>query len=96
MNLTVTVPEQFMGDVISDLTSVRRGRVQDTQLEHGKAIIRGQAPLAELLRYGPDLRSMTQGRGYYTIELSHYEVVPPHVAEPVIAAARREREEKES
>jgi translation elongation factor EF-G len=39
---------------------------------------------------------MTQGRGYYTIELSHYEVVPPHVAEPVIAAARREREEKES
>ncbi|MGC8836810.1 MAG: elongation factor G [Anaerolineae bacterium] len=96
MNITVTVPEQFMGDVISDLTSVRRGRVQDTQLEHGKAIIRGQAPLAELLRYGPDLRSMTQGRGYYTIELSHYEVVPPHVAEPVIAAARREREEKES
>ncbi|MGQ9457739.1 MAG: elongation factor G [Anaerolineae bacterium] len=95
MNLTVTVPEQFMGDVISDLTSVRRGRVQDTQLEHGKAIIRGQAPLAELLRYGPDLRSMTQGRGYYTIELSHYEVVPPHVAEPVVEAARREREEKE-
>ena len=95
MNLTVTVPEQFMGDVISELTSVRRGRVQDTQLEHGKAIIRGQAPLAELLRYGPDLRSMTQGRGYYTVELSHYEVVPPHVAEPVVEAARREREEKE-
>ncbi|MGQ9585167.1 MAG: elongation factor G [Anaerolineae bacterium] len=93
MNVTVTVPEQYMGDVIGDLTSVRRGRVVDTRLERGKAVILGQAPLAEMLRYGPDLRSMTQGRGFYTVELSHYEVVPAHVAEPVIEAARKERTE---
>jgi len=94
MNVMVTVPEQYMGDVIGDLTSVRRGRVQDTRLGHGKAIISGQAPQAEMLRYGPDLRSMTQGRGFYTIELSHYEVMPSHVAETVIEAARKEQEEE--
>ncbi|NLE76393.1 MAG: elongation factor G, partial [Chloroflexi bacterium] len=61
MTARITVPEQYMGDVIGDVTSVRRGRVQDTQLEHGKATITAQVPMAEVLRYGPDLRSMTQG-----------------------------------
>jgi elongation factor G len=96
MNVAVTVPEQYMGDVIGDLTSVRRGRVQDTTLDRGKATITGQVPLAEMQRYGQDLRSMTQGRGFYTIEMSHYDPMPSHVAEPVIEEARREKEEQSS
>ena len=58
----------------------------------GKSVVTAQAPLAEIQRYGTDLRSMTQGRGVYEIEFSHYEIVPPHVAEGVIAAAKREAE----
>jgi elongation factor G len=61
--------------------------------EAGKSIVNAQVPLAEMLRYGNDLRSMTGGRGNYAMEFSHYEQVPPHLADSVIAQARQNDEE---
>ena len=68
MDITITVPDEFMGDVMSDLTT-RRGRVQGTDQERGNAIVHAQVPLAEIQRYATDLRSFTQGRGIYTDDL---------------------------
>ncbi len=94
MNITITVPEEFMGDVMSDLTT-RRGRVQGTDQERGNAIVHAQVPLAEIQRYATDLRSFTQGRGIYTMTFSHYEQVPAHLQAEIIAQAERERQEAE-
>ncbi|MBC8449762.1 MAG: elongation factor G [Chloroflexi bacterium] len=91
MNMTITVPEEFMGDVLGDLNT-RRGRVMGMEQQRGKSLVIAQAPLAEIQRYGTDLRSMTQGRGVYEIEFSHYEVMPSHVADGVIAGAKSEAE----
>jgi len=95
MNVTVTVPEQYMGDVLSDLNG-RRARVQGMEQRGGKSIVTAQVPLAEMLRYATDLRSLTQGYGVYRMEFSHYEQVPPHLAEAIIANAKREREREEA
>ncbi len=92
MNVTITVPEQYMGDVLSDLNT-KRARVQGMEQVRGKSIIRAQVPLAEMQRYATDLRSLTQGRGIYTMEFSHYEPVPSHIAERIIAQAKQEAEE---
>jgi elongation factor G len=94
MDVTITVPEEYMGDIMSDLNT-RRGRVQGMEQSKGKGIITAQVPQAEMQRYAIDLRSITQGRGLYTMKLSHYEPVPSHVAEQVIAQAKRERVEAE-
>ncbi len=91
MNVTITVPEEFMGDVLGDLNT-RRGRVMGMDQKKGKSVVTARAPLAEIQRYGTDLRSMTQGRGVYEIEVSHYEIVPSHAVEGVIAKAKREAE----
>ncbi len=91
MNFTITIPEGFTGDVLGDLNS-KRGRVQGMDQQRGMAIITAQAPLAEMQRYATDLRSMTQGRGIYTMEFSHYEEVPTHVAQKIIEEAKREAE----
>ncbi len=92
MIIRITVPESNMGQVMGDLTS-RRGQVQGTDTASGKAIITASIPLAEIQRYSNDLRSMTGGRGVYTMELSHYAPVPPHVAEEVIAKSKQDEEE---
>jgi elongation factor G len=94
MDMTITVPEEFMGDVMGDLTT-RRGRVQGTDQERGNAIVHAQVPLAEIQRYATDLRSFTQGRGIYTMTFSHYEQVPAHLQSEIIAQAERERQETE-
>ncbi|UCC86422.1 MAG: elongation factor G [Anaerolineales bacterium] len=94
MNMSITVPDEFMGDVMGDLTT-RRGRVQGTDQERGNAIVHAQAPLADIQRYATDLRSFTQGRGIYTLTFSHYEQVPAHLQAEVIAQAERERQEAE-
>jgi elongation factor G len=94
MEITITVPEEFMGDVMGDLTT-RRGRVQGTDQERGNAIVHAQAPLADIQRYATDLRSFTQGRGFYTMRFSHYEQVPSHLQAEIIAQAERERQETE-
>lgn len=88
----VTIPDQYTGDVLGDLNT-RRARVQGMEQQRGKTIITAMVPLAEMLRYAIDLRSMTQGHGIYTIEFDHYEIVPAHIAEEVIAEAQKEAEE---
>lgn len=94
MDVRITVPEEYMGDIMSDLNT-RRGRVQGMEQARGKGIITAQAPMAEMQRYAIDLRSITQGRGFYTMKLSHYDPVPAHIAEGVIAQAKKERVEAE-
>jgi elongation factor G len=94
MDMVITVPDEFMGDAMGDLTT-RRGRVQGTDQERGNAIIHAQAPLADIQRYATDLRSFTQGRGIFTLSFSHYENVPAHLQAEIIAQAEREREEAE-
>jgi elongation factor G len=95
MNVEVTVPDQYMGDVMSDLNT-KRARVLGMEPQDGVSLIRAQAPLAEMLRYSTDLRSITQGRGTFSMEFSHYEEVPAHIAQNVITEAKKAKEAKES
>jgi elongation factor G len=88
VNVSVTIPETMMGDIMSDLTT-RRGRVQGMDSEGHKSIINAQVPLSEMLRYSNDLRSMTGGRGLYTLEFSHYERVPGNVQEQIVASSQK-------
>ncbi len=91
MDVSITVPEQFMGDILGDLNT-RRARVMGMDQDRGKSVVTAQAPLAEMQRYATSLRAMTQGRGLFTMTFSHYEEVPSHVAQSVIEAARKARE----
>jgi elongation factor G len=88
MNLEIIVPDQNMGDVIGDLNS-RRGKVLGMDQKASYQIIKAQAPMAEVLKYSPDLRSITQGRGTFTVDFSHYEEVPPFIAEKIIAENKK-------
>jgi elongation factor G len=93
VNLDVTVPDDFMGAVIGDLNS-RRGKVMGMDPRSGEQIVKAQVPMAEILSYAPDLRSMTEGRASFAISFSHYEEVPAHLAEKIIeeTAGRKEKE----
>ncbi len=93
MNVRVTVPDANMGDVMSDLNS-RRGRVQGTESEHGMTVIIAHVPLAEMTRYTTQIRSLTGGRGYFTMEFDHYDIVPNHIAAQIIEAHKKEMEAK--
>lgn len=95
MNMEITVPENFMGDIIGDLNT-KRARVQGMDQKTGWSVITAQAPLAEIARYATDLRSMTQGRGYFKMEFSHYDIVPTHIASPIIEKAKKERAGEET
>ncbi|MDQ7844275.1 MAG: elongation factor G [Armatimonadota bacterium] len=93
MDLKVRVPEEQMGDVIGDLNA-KRGRIMGMEPQgDGTTVVLAQVPQAELLRYASDLRSMTGGRGTFEATFSHYEEVPPHVAEKVVAQARQQKAE---
>ena len=92
MNLEVVVPEAYMGDIMGDLNS-KRGKIQGMDPGEGVQKIRAQVPMAEMFKYSIDLRSMTQGRGFFTMEFSHYEEVPYQVAEKIIAESKKEDEE---
>ena len=94
MSVRVVVPESNMGDVMSDLNT-RRGRVQGTESEHGNTVVLAHVPLSEMLRYTTIIRSMTGGRGYFTMEFDHYEIVPQHLAAEIIEAHKKELAEKE-
>ena len=94
MKAKVIVPESNMGDVLGDMNS-RRARVQGMDTQKGRSIVNANVPLAEMLRYTTILRSMTGGRGYFTMEFDHYEMVPQHLAQEIIDAKIREDEEKE-
>ena len=89
MEAVITVPEANMGDIMGDLNT-RRARVQGMDTEKGRSIVTAQVPLAEMQRYTTDLRSMTGGRGVFTMEFSHYETVPAHIAQEVIEARQKE------
>ncbi len=84
MNVEVIAPEENMGDIMGDLSS-RRGRPQGSESMGEIHIIRAQVPLAEMLTYAPQLRSMTGGRGSFTIEFDHYEEVPAHLVDKIVA-----------
>jgi elongation factor G len=75
MNVQISVPEENMGDVMGDLNT-RRARVQGMNSERGTSIVSAHVPLAEMLRYTTQIRSMTGGRGYFTMEFDHYDIVP--------------------
>ena len=98
MNVEVQGPEEFAGDLMGDLNS-RRGRVQGMEVRGHTTIIKAQVPLAEMLSYASDLTSKTGARGSYTMEFSHYDEVPAHLSEKVIAGAKAaaagEEEEEE-
>jgi elongation factor G len=91
MNIRVRVPEDFTGDIIGDLNT-KRARVQGMNPEDGENIIEAQVPQAEVLRYAIDLKSITQGRGSFTTEFSHYEETPPQISQRIIAERQAEKE----
>jgi elongation factor G len=84
MKLTITVPETYTGDITSDLNT-KRGRVLGMNPANGVNVIEAQAPYAELLRYALNLRSLTQGRGSFVMEFAHYEEVPAHLSQKIVA-----------
>ncbi len=94
MNVEITIPDNFLGDIIGDLNS-KRGRVLGMEPLGKKQVVKAQVPLAEMTRYAIDLKSITQGRGRFKMEMSHYEEVPAQDAEKIIAKARQEKEDHE-
>lgn len=94
MEMEIIVPEEFMGDVIGDINT-KRGRVLGMEpMGGGRQKIRAQVPQAEVLRYSIDLRSIARGRGRFSAKFSHYEEMPAHAAQQVIAEAERARKEE--
>lgn len=89
MMARIVVPESNMGDIMGDLNT-RRARVQGMDTEKGRSVVTALVPLAEMQRYTTDLRSMTGGRGYFSMEFDHYEVVPNHIAQDIIANRQKE------
>ena len=94
MRVAVTVPEANMGDIMGDLNT-RRARVQGMDTEHGKSTINAHVPLSEMMRYTTNLRSMTGGRGIFTMEFDHYEMVPTQMAREIMDARQKELHESE-
>lgn len=91
MKVTITTPDEYMGDIMGDLNG-RRGRVLGMDSAGKNQVINANVPMSEFLTYAPDLRSMTGGRGIYTMEFSHYDEVPAQLVEKVIAAVAAEQE----
>jgi elongation factor G len=93
MEVEIVTPDECMGAITGDLSS-RRGRVQGMEQSGRNEKVKAQVPLSEMLRYATDLRSMTQGRGSYTMTFSHYDEVPHKNAEKIIAEAKIEDDEE--
>ncbi len=91
-NLQVTVPERYTGDIIGDLNS-KRGKVLGMRPEGGTNIIEAQAPLAEVQHYSIDLKSMTQDRGSYVMQVSHYEEVPSYIVQKIVSEKQAQKTE---
>ncbi len=92
MRIEVTVPDRYTGDVIGDLNA-RRGRIMGMEMQGGLQVIKAQVPLAEMYKYSNSLRSMTQGRGFFTMEFDHYEEVPLEIVAKIIEETKRVKEE---
>ena len=91
MKVTITAPDEFMGDIMGDLNG-RRGRVMGMDSAGKNQVINAQVPLAEFLTYAPDLRSMTAGRGMYNMEFSHYDEVPAQIAEKIVEEVNKNKD----
>ncbi|WP_303104410.1 elongation factor G [uncultured Mitsuokella sp.] len=89
VKVEVTVPEEYMGDVIGDLNS-RRGRIDGMEARNGSQVINGFVPLSEMFGYSTDLRSKTQGRGNYSMEVAYYDEVPKNIADKIVAKNKGE------
>ena len=89
VKVEVTVPEEYMGDVIGDLNS-RRGRIDGMEARNGSQVITGFVPLSEMFGYSTDLRSKTQGRGNYSMEVAYYDEVPKNIADKIVAKNKGE------
>lgn len=94
LEMEVTIPEEYMGDIIGDLNS-RRGRILGMDSKGAYKVVKAYVPLAEVLTYASDLESMTSGRGDFTRKVSHYEEVPAHIQQKIIASAKKEKVEEE-
>ncbi len=94
MNVEITVPENYSGDIMGNLNG-RRGRIQGMEPKGGSTVVKAQVPLAEMLSYASDLTSMTQGRGTYAMEMSHYDIVPQMIADKIVAAHKPAAAEEE-
>jgi elongation factor G len=94
MKVEVIVPEEHVGDIMGDMNS-KRGKIMGVEAKGKNQIVKAVTPMAEMLKYAPDLRSMTGGRGTFTMEFSHYEEVPAHISQKVIEAANKEKEAAE-
>ena len=92
MKVEISIPDEFAGSIMGDLNS-RRGRIQGMDNKQGKTIVKAECPMSEMLTYGADLTSMTQGRGTFNMETSHYDYVPAVQQEKIIAQAKAERGE---
>ncbi len=92
MSVEITVPDEFAGSIMGDLNS-RRGRIQGMDNKSGNTIVKAEVPMAEMLTYGADLTSMTQGRGSFNMEMHHYDIVPAQLQEKIIEKAKAERGE---
>ena len=92
MHVEITIPDEFAGSIMGDLNS-RRGRIQGMDNKAGKTIVKAEVPMAEMLTYGADLTSMTQGRGSFNMEMSHYDFVPSMLQEKIVTQAKAERGE---
>jgi elongation factor G len=92
MKVEITIPDEFAGSIMGDLNS-RRGRIQGMDNKAGKTVVKAECPMAEMLTYGADLTSMTQGRGSFNMEMSHYDFVPAMLQEKIVAHAKAERGE---
>ena len=90
MSVEITVPDEFAGSIMGDLNS-RRGRIQGMDNKGGNTLVKAEVPMSEMLTYGVDLTSMTQGRGSFNMEMHHYDVVPAQQQEKIIEKAKAER-----
>ena len=90
MKVEIEVPDEFAGAIMGDLNS-RRGRIQGMDNKSGKTVVKAEVPMAEMLTYGADLTSMTQGRGSFNMEMDHYDIVPAQLQEKIITASKAAR-----
>ena len=93
MNVDITAPEEFMGQITGDINS-RRGRVLGMEVKGKNEVVKANIPLAEMFKYTSDLRSVTGGRGSYSMVFSNYEVVPARVAQGIVEKAKKTKQEE--
>ena len=94
VNIEITVPARFMGDITGDLNS-RRGRIQGMDSQGSMSVVRAQIPMMEIMDYETQLRSVTGGEGSYAVDPSHYDVLPAKITESIVARAQKVEEEEE-